>query len=305
MQKDPLLDLLDEMERSESIGSEGDTSPLQPKESITPNEPLVSLLIPYLTEIIDQFENTLKNIRDYTGISQEKVSYSEFVKNLSRMITDETRKIGLVKNMLTSYVKFANPIPKQGTVNTLIEEELNKYQAKLETKNIKLYKNFEKGLREAAVPDEHLRFIVKWILHYSITLIPFNGGLGLLTRSKVSEKEAGGEQDSNRKEGKDIEISIVCTGYTGPAEQNGARPGMLPDQTNGILDFGLRLVDEIVQKNRGVMKLEADEKKAKIAISLRFPMGRRTAIHYRSTDEPTSNVHKVKTTFERLSSLEV
>ena len=310
MQRDPLLDLLEEIEQSESIVGDGDMRPPQPKEfvmpkeSVMPNEQTVSFLLPYLTELIDQFENTLKNIKNYARISQEKLSYSEFVKNLSGLLTDETRKIGLVKNMLLDYVKFTTPIPKTGTVNTLIEDELKKYQAELKAKKIKLYKRLEKDLRETAVPDDHLQFILNWILQYSITLLPPNGGLWVFTRFLPSQKETGAEQDSDRKEAKDIEISIVCTGDKGLAEQSGASPGILPGQTKGTLDFGLRLVDEIVQKNRGMMKFEADAKMEKIAISLILPMERRAAFHYRSMDELTLSVDKAKTTFERLLSLE-
>jgi hypothetical protein len=75
-------------------------------------------------------------------------------------------------------------------------------------------------------------------------------------------------------------------------------------QKEKILDLALRLVDEIVQRNRGMMKFEEDEKRAKATISLRFPVERRKMVYYQQPGEGSSNVHEFKSTFEKLSSLE-
>ena len=80
--------------------------------------------------------------------------------------------------------------------------------------------------------------------------------------------------------------------------------GIPAHQKERILDLALRLVDEIVQRNRGMMKFEEDEKKGKTTISLRFPVERRKMVYYQQPSELTANVHKFKSTFEKLSSLE-
>jgi len=46
------------------------------------------------------------------------------------------------------------------------------------------------------------------------------------------------------------------------------------------MDLILRLVEEMVHQNRGVMNFQADEKEAKRFISLEFPVERRTVIYY-------------------------
>ena len=71
-----------------------------------------------------------------------------------------------------------------------------------------------------------------------------------------------------------------------------------------MLDFGLRLVDEIVRQNREMMKFEVDEITPKTVISLKFPVDRRKVVHYQPIDELTSSTHEFKSTLERLSSLE-
>ena len=106
------------------------------------------------------------------------------------------------------------------------------------------------------------------------------------------------------KEEKSIEILIIYAGYKKPPEQFGTAAATPTRQKEEVLDLGLRLVDEIVQRNRGMMRFEVDEKKTKTAISLRFPIERRKAVCHQPATESSSNVHPFKNTFERLSSLD-
>ena len=70
-------------------------------------------------------------------------------------------------------------------------------------------------------------------------------------------------------------------GYKKPAEQ-GVGTQML--QKEEPLDLILRFVKEVVQRNRGIMRIEADEKKTKTFISLRFPVERRKVVYYQSVN---------------------
>ena len=51
-------------------------------------------------------------------------------------------------------------------------------------------------------------------------------------------------------------------------------------QRDEAMDLILRLVKEIVQKNKGVMRFEIDEKRPTTFISLLFPMERRKIVYY-------------------------
>jgi hypothetical protein len=53
-------------------------------------------------------------------------------------------------------------------------------------------------------------------------------------------------------------------------------------QKDEALDLILRLVKEMVLRNQGMMKFETDEKKAKVIISLRFPVERRKVFFLRT-----------------------
>jgi hypothetical protein len=84
-----------------------------------------------------------------------------------------------------------------------------------------------------------------------------------------------------QKDGRYIEISVVFMGYKKPADQE-VRSQRL--QKEEPLDLILRFVKEVVQRNRGVMRIEVDEGKARTFISLRFPVERRKVVYYQSVN---------------------
>jgi nitrogen-specific signal transduction histidine kinase len=301
MERDIFFDFLNEMTPpppKPTVNREKPDLP-NPKENIIPNERVAFLLFPFFMELIDQFKDTLNNLRNFARIFQEKYGEKEFATYLKRVITEDIKKIELVQNSLLNYIRINNPITKTNTVNALIEEELKKYHIELEEKKIKLFKTLEKDLPETVVPDDQLRYIFSCILQYVMALIPINGSLGLYTKYSFLRREIDGDQ-----EGRFIEIIMVFTGYKRPMEQLGPSLGISARQKERILDLALRLVDEIVQRNHGLMKFEEDEKKTKTIVSLRFPVERRKVVYYQQPGELASNLHEFKSTFEKLSSLE-
>jgi hypothetical protein len=303
MEKDVFLDFLNEMSppppKPTVTVSRNKLEPPEPKETIIPNERVAFLLFPFFMELIDQFKDTLKNLRSLTKVFHEKYGDKESSAYLSRIIADDIKKIELVQNSLLNYIRINNPVTKTNTVNTLVEEEIIKYQLEMEEKKIRLFKTLEKNLPETAIPDDQLRYILSCVLQYAMALIPANGNLGLFTKDFVLQKEIG--EDRERRF---IEIQVVYTGYKKPGEQFRSPVGIPEHQKERILDLALRLVDEIVQRNRGMMKFEEDEKKAKASISLRFPVERRKVVYYQQPGELTSSGHEFKSTFEKLSALE-
>jgi hypothetical protein len=300
MEKDVFFDFLNEMSPPPRPPENREKRDLQePKENIIPNERVAFLLFPFFIELIDQFKDTLKNLKNLTKIFQEKYGDKEFSAYLNRIIVEDIKKIELVQNSLLNYIRINNPVTKTNTVNTLIEEEIKKYELELEEKKIRIFKTLEKNLPETAVPDDQLRYILSCVLQYTMAMIPTSGNLGLFTKNVVLQKEMGED-----REWKFVEILVAYTGYRKPVEQFRSPLGIPAHQKEKILDLALRLVDEIVQRNRGVMKFEEDEKKAKATISLRFPVERRKVVYYQQSSEVTSTMHEFKSTFEKLSSLE-
>jgi signal transduction histidine kinase len=252
---------------------------LQSKVDFLSDEHNTPFLSSFFNELIQRIKNTLDSIRNYTQISRGKFSDKEFGEYFYRAVTEDIEKIDMVLNGLINYIKLNSPIPKTDTVHHLIEEMLKKHQAKLEERGVKLFKKFEKDLPETIVPDEQLRYILSSIFQYALANISPNLSMGLSTRSFAVEKEMGEDPSLFKKDGRYIEISVVFMGYKKPAEQ-GVGTQML--QKEEPLDLILRFVKEVVKRNRGIMRIEADEKKTKTFIALRFPVERRKVVYYQS-----------------------
>lgn len=194
------------------------------------------------------------------------------------MIAQDIHKTDLLVNGLLNYFKVTSPIKKTNTVNNLIEEVLKKHQGQLEEKGAKLIKKLEKDLPEIIVPDKQLRFILNSILQYAVTLMPSHATLGFLTQSFVLQ-ERHPEQTLFRKDKPYVETTLFFTGFKRPVEPFGMRREIEAVQEEDSLGLILRLVKEMVHRNRGVMRLQGDKKEAKLFISLEFPVERRTVLH--------------------------
>jgi hypothetical protein len=95
----------------------------------------------------------------------------------------------------------------------------------------------------------------------------------------LPEKEAGGAEGFFKRDGKQIEISVVFAVRRRPDEP---APGETPIQKEEAPDILLRFVKEVVSRNHGTMKVGADEKRTKSLISLQFPVERRKVVYYQS-----------------------
>jgi len=244
------------------------------------NEQNGLLITPFFVELIQRIKNTLGSIRNYTQISRDKFSDKEFGEYFYRAVTEDIEKIDMVLNGLVNYIKLNSPIRKTDTVHRLIEEELKKHQSQLEGKGIKLFKKFENGLPETIVPDEQLRYIFSSVLEYALANVSPNLSMGLYTRSFHMERE-GESPDLVKKDGRYIEISLGFMGYKKPTDPGTGKTTLQKEEP---LELILRFVKEVVQRNRGTMRIEGDESKSKTFISVRFPVERRKVVFYQSVN---------------------
>ncbi|HSB07278.1 MAG TPA: hypothetical protein VLK23_19030 [Thermodesulfobacteriota bacterium] len=304
MKEDFFLEIENDRGPSAVSLEEEEREPTEPRENIIPNERVAFLLFPFFIEMIGQFIDILETHGNHARILQEKLSGKELGAYLSRMITEDTKKVELLQKTLLNYIKISNPIVRTNTVNVLLEEELKKYQVELEGRKVKLFKSLEKDLPETIVPDEQLNYILSCLLQYAGALMHPHGYFGLFTRSLILQKETGEGQGLGKKGEKCVEILMIYMDSKKPTDQVGTASGTPARQKEGVMDLILRLIDEIVRRNRGMMKLEVDEKKAKTTISLRFPVERRKVIYYQPATELNSKVNPHRNTFEKLSSLE-
>jgi signal transduction histidine kinase len=242
------------------------------------NEQNIPFLSTFFIELVQGIKSSLSSIKSYTQISRGKFRDREFGEYYYRAVNEDIEKMNMVLNSLLDYIKVHTPIRKINTVHNIVEEVLKKYQAKLEEKGIKVFKKLEKDLPETVVPDEQLKYILSSLLQYAMALTPPNWNLGLSTRSFILDKEAEGE-GLFKREGRYIEISVAFPGHQRPSEPGS---GIAATQKEGAPDLILRFVKEVVLHNHGMMKVEADEKKTKTLISVRFPVERRKIVYYQA-----------------------
>ena len=226
-------------------------------------------------ELAHRINNTLSSIKNITQLSRGKFKDLEFEDYFHRSVTDDIEKIESVINGLLNYIKVSTPIIKSNTVHSLLEEIIEKYRDQIEEKKVRLFKKFERELPETVVHEEQLRYVLNSILQYAIVSIPSNGSIALLTKVSDRQKTGGDKKGPPEKEGRYVEVLVGFTGYNKPTVylEVGFRNAAL--QRDEAMDLILRLVKEIVQKNKGVMRFDIDERKPQTLISLLLPVERR------------------------------
>jgi len=238
----------------------------------------------FFIELVHRIKNPLVSIKTFTQLLREKFDDEEFREYFYRIVTEDIEKIDSLLNGLLNYVKINTPIEKVNTVHFILEDVLKKYESKLEDKKIRVFKKFEADLPETVVHEEQLRYILDSILQYALPSIPSQGSIGFLTKSLSAQRETGEDQNLVQKDGRFIEIMIVFTGYKKPVEKFDTILGVPAPQQEETIELELRLIKEMIQKNRGVMTLEVNDKRPRTLISLKFPMERRKVIYYPSTN---------------------
>jgi nitrogen-specific signal transduction histidine kinase len=245
-----------------------------------PDEQDANTLSLFLIELVHRIKNPLVSIKTFNQLLQDRFNDGEFRDQFYRIVTEDIEKIDSVLNGLLSYIKINTPIEKKNTVHFILEDVLRQHEIQLEDRKIRIFKKFQKDLPETAVHDEQLRYILNALLQYAVPSIPPNGSIGFLTKSFEAERETAEDKKTIRRDGKYIEILIVFTGYKKPSEKFETVLGIQGSQKEEAVELELRLIKEIIQKNRGVMKFEVNEKTPRTLISLKFPIERRKLIYY-------------------------
>ncbi|MCX8119113.1 MAG: sigma 54-interacting transcriptional regulator [Desulfobacterota bacterium] len=234
----------------------------------------------FFLELVHRIKNPLVSIKTFTQLLRDKFQDPEFRNTFYRIVTEDIEKIDAVLSGLLNYIRINHPIEKKDTVHALLEEILKKHQATFESRGIKLFKKFEEGLPETILHEEQLRYILTSLIQYALPSIPKSGTLGVLTKSLRDGEDDGKGSPSLPGERRYIEILVVFTGYKKPGEPLGSLLGLPAKQVEELADMEIRLVKEMVERNRGRMIIEANPKKLRTYISLKLPVERRRVITY-------------------------
>jgi nitrogen-specific signal transduction histidine kinase len=241
-------------------------------------------LATFLIELVHRIKNPLVSIKAFTQLLREKFNDPEFRDQYYGVVTEDIEKIDSLLNGFLNYIKIDTPIEKTNTVHLILEDVLKRHAPQLRDKQIKIFKKYEEGLPETIVHEEQLRYILGSILQYAISSVPPKGSIGFLTKSSNTHKKTPVERGLPKEERGQIEIIVVFTGYKKQSEPLRNVLGIPTPQQGERVELELRLLKEIIQKNSGMMKFEANEKKPRTLISLSFPIERRKVIYYPSTE---------------------
>jgi hypothetical protein len=236
----------------------------------------------FLIELVHRIKNPLVSVKTFTQLLRNKFSDVEFREHFYRIVTEDIEKIDGILNGLLSYIKINTPLEKKDTVRFILEDVLKEHERYLENKKIKIFKKFQKDLPETVVHDEQLKYILNALFQYAIPSILPHGSIGILTQSFERSKEISKDKKLLQRDGRYIEILIVFTGYKRPIEKFQTVLGISDIQKEDAMELELRLVKEIIQKNRGMMKFQVNEKKPRTIISLKFPIERRKVFYYQA-----------------------
>ncbi len=254
--------------------------PIQSKEKDFARDQDNPFISSFLVELIHSIKNTLISIKNTSSLSADRFSDAEFRKIAQKSITEDIKQIDSVLNSLMNYININAPIIKSNTISNILEEVLEANKKQIECKKIKIFKKCEKDLPETFIHDEQMRFILNSILQYSILSTPPGGTIGFLIKSFNFHDGGPDGQISPEQNGGYIEAAVGFMGDEEPSDLLKNAQGNRSVQKEETTKLILKLVREILQKNRGGMAYEVDPKKPRTLVTLRFPIERRKIVYY-------------------------
>lgn len=236
-------------------------------------------------DLAAHLKSSLGSIRNLTECSQGRFKDSEFGYYFQRMVIEGIDKTEAELNCFLDYLKMKSSVPRANTIHLVIEDLLKKNGKRLAEKKIKIAKKqYEKDLPETSVQDEELKYILNWIIQYAITSASASGTIGFLTRSFDPHEIRDDTKAALHRDKRYLEI-LVAFGGNGsdkPNEQPLAALGLQTPHRESGNSVILPLVEEVVQKNRGILKSKVDHEKGLTQISLILPSERRKVVQYQS-----------------------
>jgi len=231
-----------------------------------------------VTDFANRVKKTVVEMRNLAVSSQGKFKDPAFGQDFHRRITECIDHSETDLNCFLDYLRIKSPVRQTNMIHVILEETLEKHKKKLMDKGVRIFKKqFEKGLPNASVHIEELRFILNWILEDSIISAAPNQSIAFLTRSLEAQEANEAIRFPKQREAKCVEIVIALGYYEDLNKQSGVPPKVNTAHHEGERSWILPLVDEIVQQNRGSLKLSEG---AMRMVSLILPIERRKVVHY-------------------------
>jgi light-regulated signal transduction histidine kinase (bacteriophytochrome) len=234
----------------------------------------------FLIELVHSIKNSLASIYHATVLTMDRYDDLEIRKRSHSQVKEDIKKIDSILNSVLNFININTPIIKRNTLKLILDEILEANEKQIQNKRIRIIKKCEQGLPETFIHHEQVRYILNSVLQYAILSTPINGTVGFLIKSFNFQNGTANKETSAENNGGYIEALVGFTRENKPAEQLETAtdiPGVQREETINLI---LKLVEEILQKNHGMMTFEVDKTKLRTFITLRFPIERRKVVYY-------------------------
>ena len=226
----------------------------------------------FFVKLGNSIKTNLNVLKMLSELSHGKFKDVEFENNFIKTINEYIHGTNSGLDCFFDYLKIRSPIRRKNIVHTVLEGILDANEEKFKERKIQVVKKqFEKDLPETSIRDDHLRYILNWVVQYAISSVSLNGNIGLFTKSFDFQEVKDDSQSSLKKGRNYIEVIIF---FTTQEKVNGPFGTELGDQTlirQNQNDFILPLVEEIISMNGGIIRVKADHKKHWTQILLILP----------------------------------
>lgn len=226
----------------------------------------------FFVKLANSIKTNLNVLKMLSELSHGKFKDVEFENNFIKTVNEYIRGTNSGLDCFFDYLKIRSPIRRDNIVHVVLEEILDGNVEKFKDRKIQVVKKqFEKELPEASIREDHLRYILNWVVQYAISSVSSYGNIGLFTRTFDFQEVKDDSQWPLKKDRKYIEVIIFFTTHEKVNGPSGAESGDQALMRENQNDFILPLVEEIVRVSGGIIRVKTDHKKHYTQILLILP----------------------------------
>jgi hypothetical protein len=226
----------------------------------------------FFVKLANSIKTNLNVLKMVSELSRGKFKDVEFENNFIKAVNEYIHGTNSGLDCFFDYLKIRSPVRSKNIVHAVLEEILDGNEEKFKERKIQVVKKqFEKDLPETSIREDHLRYILNWVVQYAISSVSSNGNIGLFTRPFDSQEVKDDSQSFLKKDRKYIEVIIFFTTHekvNGPPGTGLGDQALIRENQN---DFILPLVEEIINMNGGIIRVKADHKRHWTQILLILP----------------------------------
>ena len=184
-QKDPNEKPVSQIFEPEKVKMEPDTRIDSPKEKFDKLKLVVGVgekryseeqsrhaLSLFFVKLANSIKTNLNVLKMLSELSHGKFKDAEFENNFIKTINEYIHGTNSGLECFFDYLKIRSPIRRESVVHAVLEEILDGNEEKFKERKIQVVrKQFEKDLPETSIREDHVRYILNWVVQYAISYV--------------------------------------------------------------------------------------------------------------------------------------